>query len=50
MNRTVIMSSETHTLIDDKLIKRPFNKNYVGTIKTLLNKVLTKISLLGSVE
>ena len=39
MKSTIIPNSGAHTLIDDEIIKSPFNKNDVATIKT--NKILT---------
>ena len=42
------MNSGAHTLTHDQIIKSPFNKNNIATIKT--NKILTKILLLGPVE
>ena len=33
LNSTIIVNSSIHTIIDDKLIKRPFNKNKVATVK-----------------
>ena len=33
LNRTIIANRDTQTLIDDKIIKSPFNKNNVATIK-----------------
>ena len=42
------MKSVIHTLIDEKRIKNPFNRNNVATSKT--NKILTKILLQSLVE
>ena len=41
MKSTIIPNSGAHTLIDDEIIKSPFNKNDVATIKT--NKILTRV-------
>ena len=33
LNSSIIANSGVHTLVDDKVIKSPFSKNNVGTIK-----------------
>ena len=47
-NSTITANSGVHTLTYDQIIKRPYNKNNVATIKK--NKILAKILLVGLVE
>ena len=39
-NSAINVNSDAHTLTHDQIIKSPFNKNNVATIKT--NKILTR--------
>ena len=48
LNSTISENSGAHTLTHDKIIKSPFNKNNVATIKT--NEIPAKILLLGPAE
>ena len=48
LNSTITTNSGAHTLTHDWIIKSPYNKNNVATIK--INKILAKILLLGLVE
>ena len=48
LNNTIIANSDAHTLTHDKIIKSPFNKNNIATIKT--NKILTKVLLVAPPE
>ena len=47
-NSTITANSGVHTLPYDQIIKRPYNKNNVATIK--INKSLAKVLLVGLVE
>ena len=48
LNSKIYANIGAHTIIHDKIIKTPFNKNNVETIET--NKIITKIPLLGSIK